>query len=94
MTNGIETTITLLKESGKSLPSVHIPLKNNTMVKEIIILCILAIIALLLGWIYNMVEEIRDNRLKENENLSVLISKTMRDEFTYDRQAYKFVIEK
>jgi len=68
-------------------------LSNNNprskIMKEVMFLVILIFIAFMLGWIINEVQNLK----KEHEHLGETISQTMRDEFEYDRQTYKFVLE-
>lgn len=54
---------------------------------------ILTAIAIELGYIGYVVFTIRENNIKRDVGIIGAISSTMRQEFEYDRQTYKFIIE-
>lgn len=63
-------------------------------IKDIIIIAMLAILSLLLWALFLKVEELKEQIPKDTHLLlDNSIRETIREEFTRDRQEYKFIIE-
>lgn len=66
---------------------------SSKIMKELVFITILIAIAWLVGFVIGWLA--RDWRVEKTdlEQVSSVVRQTMREEFTYDRQTYKFIIE-